>query len=91
MSYQVFFSMNDFSFLDKVYVLSSEEAMGKFLKNPRPYLLPPQPRPPCKLVVTGQPLSGKTTLCQLLADKYGASVSMSFLDKVVSETKKWTK
>ena len=63
------------SFLDKMYCLSSEEAMGKFLKNPRPYLLPPQPRPPCKLIVVGPPLSGKTTLCHLLAQKYGAKVS----------------
>ena len=58
-----------------MYVMSSEEAMGKFLKNPRPYLLPPQPRPPCKIVVTGPPLSGKTTMTQLLAEKYGATVS----------------
>jgi adenylate/nucleoside-diphosphate kinase len=50
--------------------------MGKFLKNPRPYLLPPQPRPPCKLVVVGVPLAGKTTLAQSLAEKYGATVSI---------------
>lgn len=49
--------------------------MGKFMKNPRPYLLPPQPRPPVKLVVTGPPLSGKTSLSHLLAQKYGAKVS----------------
>jgi len=54
--------------------MSSEEAMVKFMKNPRPYLLPPQPRPPCKLIVTGPPLAGKTTLCHLLAQKYGAKV-----------------
>lgn len=48
--------------------------MGKFLKNPRPYLMPPQPRPPCKLSVLGPPLGGKTTLCHLLAQKYGAKV-----------------
>ncbi|CAH1800212.1 unnamed protein product, partial [Owenia fusiformis] len=62
------------SFLDKMYVLSSAEAMDKFLKNPRPYLLPPQPRPPCKITIQGPPLSGKTTLCHLLAQKYGAQV-----------------
>ena len=63
-----------FSFLDKLYVLSTEEALQKFLKNPRPYLLPPQPRPPCKICVSGPPLSGKTTLCNQLAQKYGAKV-----------------
>ena len=57
-----------------MYILSSEEAMGNFMKNPRLYLLPPQPRPPVKLVVTGPPLSGKTSLCHLLAQKYGATV-----------------
>ena len=65
-----------FSFLDKMYVLSSGEAMEKFLKNPRPYLLPPQPRPPCKLSITGPPLSGKTTLAHLLAQKYNAKVKI---------------
>ncbi|KAK7500075.1 hypothetical protein BaRGS_00008622, partial [Batillaria attramentaria] len=62
------------SFLDKIYCLSSPDALQKFMKNPRPYLLPPQPRPPCKLSVIGAPLSGKTTLCHLLAQKYGAKV-----------------
>ncbi|ESO88925.1 hypothetical protein LOTGIDRAFT_62291, partial [Lottia gigantea] len=62
------------SFLDKIYCLSSAEAMEKFLKNPRPYLLPPQPRPPCKLSILGPPLSGKTTLSHLLANKYSAKV-----------------
>ena len=62
------------SFLDKVYCLSSPEAMEKFLKNPRPYLLPAQPRPPAKISVIGAPYSGKTTFCHLLAQKYGAKV-----------------
>ena len=69
-----------FSFLDKVYCLSSAEAMEKFLKNPRPYLLPPQPRPPCKISVLGAPFSGKTTFSHLLAQKYGAKVCV-YLDE----------
>ena len=72
------------SFLDKIYCLSSPDAMEKFLKNPRPYLLPPQPRPPCKLAVLGPPLSGKTTLCALLAQKYGAKVGLCFKKKIES-------
>ena len=67
------------SFLDKIYVLSSAEAMEKFLKNPRPYLMAPQPRPPCKLAILGPPLAGKTTLAHLLAQKYGAKVNLSQL------------
>ncbi|KAL8579547.1 hypothetical protein ACOMHN_025500 [Nucella lapillus] len=62
------------SFLDKMYCLSSSDALDKFMKNPRPYLLPPQPRPPCKFAVQGPPLSGKTTLCYILADHYNAEV-----------------
>ncbi|CAI9737012.1 Hypothetical predicted protein [Octopus vulgaris] len=50
------------------------QAMELFTKNPRPYLLHPQPRPPCKLVVLGLPKSGKTNLCYLLAKKYNAKV-----------------
>ncbi|MGH0164644.1 UNVERIFIED_CONTAM: hypothetical protein FKN15_057830 [Acipenser sinensis] len=61
-------------FLDKIYVLSTQEALDKFMSNPRPYLLPPMPRPPCKVVVVGPPSSGKTTLCNLIAEKYGAKV-----------------
>ncbi|KAI8508323.1 adenylate kinase [Branchiostoma belcheri] len=77
------------SFLDKIYVLSSPEAMEKFLKNPRPYLLPPLPRPPCKLVVTGPPTSGKTSICHLLAQKYNAVVlSMQELIKPRIEMEK---
>ena len=55
-------------FLDKVYVLSSAIALEKFMKNPRPYLLPPQPVTPCKMVVCGPPFSGKTKLSHYLAD-----------------------
>ncbi|KAI0210314.1 Adenylate kinase 9 [Lamellibrachia satsuma] len=62
------------SFLDKMYVMSNDLAMAKFLKNPRPFLLPPQPRPPCKLVVLGPQLSGKTTVAYLLALRYSATV-----------------
>lgn len=61
-------------FQDKVYVLSSQEACQKFLVNPRRYLLPPMPAPPCKVSVVGPPLSGKSTLCGLLAQHYGATV-----------------
>ena len=62
------------SFLDKIYVMSGPDAMEQFLKNPRPYLISPQPRPPCKLSVIGPPLSGKTTLCHQLAERFNAKV-----------------
>ncbi|XP_057167132.1 adenylate kinase 9 [Ursus arctos] len=58
------------SFLGKIYCLSSEEALKTFLLNPRPYLLPPMPAPPFKVFVFGPQSSGKTTLCNLLAENY---------------------
>ncbi|KAL3052487.1 hypothetical protein OYC64_005101 [Pagothenia borchgrevinki] len=61
-------------FQDKMYVLSSQEAYQKFLKNPRRYLLPPMPRPPCRVSIIGPPLAGKSTLCKLLAQHYNALV-----------------
>ncbi|KAM8953015.1 adenylate kinase 9 [Pelodytes ibericus] len=62
------------SFLDKMYFLSSEEALIKFIQNPRPYLLPPMPQPPCKVAVIGPKSSGKTTVCNLIAKQYAGKV-----------------
>nr|XP_013031057.2 adenylate kinase 9 isoform X4 [Anser cygnoides] len=62
------------SFLGKMYVLSSPEALKKFMLNPRPYLLPPMPIPPCKVLVFGPPFSGRTTICNLIANKYKGKV-----------------
>lgn len=74
------------SFLNKFYVLSSQEALQKFMVKPRWYLLPPMPRPPCKVSVIGPPQSGKSTLCSLLAEHYGAVVmDIKKLKKVVME------
>ncbi|XP_035277888.1 adenylate kinase 9 isoform X1 [Anguilla anguilla] len=61
-------------FLDKIYVLSSPEALQRFMLNPRPYLLPPMPRPPCRVAVVGPASAGKTTLGALIAGHYGAAV-----------------
>ncbi|NXX91006.1 KAD9 kinase, partial [Centropus bengalensis] len=62
------------SFLGKMYILSSPEALKTFMLNPRPYLLPPMPLPPCKVLVFGPPSSGRTTVCNLIADKYKGKV-----------------
>ncbi|XP_074043428.1 adenylate kinase 9 isoform X2 [Macrotis lagotis] len=62
------------SFLGKMYCLSSEEALTAFKRNPRPYLLPPMPKPPCKVFIFGPKSSGKTTLCNLIAAKYDGKV-----------------
>ncbi|NXW71273.1 KAD9 kinase, partial [Hirundo rustica] len=62
------------SFLGKMYVLSSEEALKKFMMNPRPYLLPPMPVSPCKVFVFGPPFSGRTTICNVIAHNYKGKV-----------------
>ncbi|XP_063773183.1 adenylate kinase 9 isoform X2 [Pseudophryne corroboree] len=62
------------SFLDKMYLLSSEESLIKFMQNPRPYLLPPMPLPPCKIAVLGPKSSGKTSVCNLIANKYSGKI-----------------
>ncbi|NXP28353.1 KAD9 kinase, partial [Scytalopus superciliaris] len=62
------------SFLGKMYVLSSPEALKTFMLNPRPYLLPPMPLPPCKVLVFGPPFFGRTTICNLIAQKYKGKV-----------------
>ncbi|XP_028996681.1 adenylate kinase 9 [Betta splendens] len=61
-------------FQDKLYFLSSQEAYQKFVTNPRRYLLPPMPRPPCRVSIIGPPQAGKSTLCKLLAQHYNAVV-----------------
>ncbi|XP_049976513.1 adenylate kinase 9-like [Alexandromys fortis] len=62
------------SFLGKMYCLSSEETLRSFSLNPRPCLLPPMPIPPCKIFVFGPVSSGKTTLCNLIAEYFKGKV-----------------
>ncbi|NWU44090.1 KAD9 kinase, partial [Hylia prasina] len=62
------------SFLGKMYVMSSQEALRKFMLNPRPYLLPPMPISPCKVFVFGPPFSGRTTICNVIAHNYKGKV-----------------
>ncbi|TWW68860.1 Adenylate kinase 9 [Takifugu flavidus] len=87
-------------FRDKFYIISSQEAYKKFIINPRTYLLPPMPRPPCRVSIIGPPQAGKSTMCKLLAQHYNvvvidmdalvqpvlASIEKERLDKVKEET-----
>ncbi|KAK7133640.1 hypothetical protein R3I94_015495 [Phoxinus phoxinus] len=61
-------------FMDKIYILSSQSALQKFTANPRCYLLPPIPHLPCRVSVIGPRCTGKSTICALLAEYYGAVV-----------------
>ena len=64
------------SFLDKIYCLSSGVALQQFMRCPRLYVMPPQPRPTCKISVCGPSMSGKSTISALLAEKYNAKVKL---------------
>ncbi|XP_008216611.1 adenylate kinase 9-like [Nasonia vitripennis] len=54
-------------FMNWVFFLSSNDAMEAFIENPRPYLLPPNPRAYCRITVIGPRFSRKTRLCFDLA------------------------
>ncbi|XP_077031305.1 adenylate kinase 9 isoform X3 [Agelaius phoeniceus] len=76
------------SFLGKMYVLSCQEALNKFVLNPRPYLLPPMPVPPCKVFVFGPPFSGRTTICNEIAQNYkGKVLDMDILIQQYKESR----
>ena len=72
------------AFFDKIYVMSSAEAMSSFIKNPRPYLLPPCPKLPCKIAVVGQPFTGKTDLVHDLADELNVSYGVSLVLNIIN-------
>ena len=61
-------------FLDKLYCLSSVNALMEFTRCPRRYLLDPLPVVPCKICIVGPPRSGRTTLAGQLAEHYEAEV-----------------
>ena len=63
--------------MDKMYSMSSAESLVKFVRCPRKYLVPPHLLLPCKVCVLGPPLSGKSTLANLIAEKYDAIVSIN--------------
>ncbi|KAK2575553.1 hypothetical protein KPH14_011271 [Odynerus spinipes] len=53
-------------FMKNIFFLSSEEAAQLFIDNPRTFLLPPNPRPTCKIVVIGPRFSSKSELSREL-------------------------
>lgn len=54
-------------FMSWIFFLSSLEAMDIFMKNPRPFLVPPNPRPSCRMLVVGPRHSGKAVTSKALA------------------------
>ncbi|XP_045473431.1 adenylate kinase 9-like [Harmonia axyridis] len=54
-------------FMNSIFFLSSQDAFVRFYRNPRPFLLPPNPRSHGKLYVIGPGCSGKTAVSNCLA------------------------
>ncbi|XP_078033450.1 adenylate kinase 9-like [Augochlora pura] len=61
-------------FMNKIFFLFSDEATELFLENPRTFVCPFAPQPTCKIVVFGPRLSGKSSLCKVLANTFGGVV-----------------
>lgn len=65
---------NAVRFMNKLYFLSSTAAVETFVENPRPFLLPPNPRPVCKILIYGPEYSGKSKLAEYLVQAFGGRV-----------------
>ncbi|XP_018369971.1 PREDICTED: adenylate kinase 9-like [Trachymyrmex cornetzi] len=70
-------------FLDMIFFLSSQGATNLFIENPRTFLLPPNPRPTCKIAVFGPKYAGKSEFSIRLAEVFGGAVIN--VDKIIKE------
>uniref|UniRef100_A0AAR5P5V4 Nucleoside-diphosphate kinase n=1 Tax=Dendroctonus ponderosae TaxID=77166 RepID=A0AAR5P5V4_DENPD len=61
-------------FMSKLFFLADQDCYSKFYSNPRPFLLPPFPRPTCRIFIFGPKKSGRSALAQCLAYYLGGSV-----------------
>lgn len=61
-------------FMNKIFFLSSEEWMERFIENPRPFLVSMEPRPICRIAIFGPTYCGKSELSESLARKFLANV-----------------
>ncbi|KYB25398.1 hypothetical protein TcasGA2_TC034458 [Tribolium castaneum] len=84
-------------FLNKLYFLNNEDALVKFEENPRPYLLPPFPKPGSRVLVFGPPVSGKSAVSKCLGYLLNSrvltasSLHKEFFDQMVNEQKERVK
>ncbi|XP_018339870.1 PREDICTED: adenylate kinase 9-like [Trachymyrmex septentrionalis] len=70
-------------FLDMIFFLSSQETTNLFIENPRTFLLPPNPRPTCKIAVFGPKYAGKSELSIRLAEVFDGTVIN--VDEIIKE------
>uniref|UniRef100_A0A0X3NG87 Adenylate kinase 9 n=1 Tax=Schistocephalus solidus TaxID=70667 RepID=A0A0X3NG87_SCHSO len=87
-------------FLGQIFLLSSYEAFEDFIRNPRPFLIAPQPVIPMRIALVGHVTAGASSVARLVSERYNASyidlddllreeltaMRTAFLDKVREET-----
>ncbi|XP_031358022.1 adenylate kinase 9-like [Photinus pyralis] len=61
-------------FMSNIFFLANQEACARFQRNPRPFLLPPWPKPTCRIYVMGPRLSGRTSVANCLGYVFKAAV-----------------
>lgn len=61
---------------NKVYLLSTEQAMKAFMYNPARYLLPYLPEAQCKVLVVGNQKLGQTYIAEAIATFFQAYVCL---------------
>ncbi|KAH9578216.1 hypothetical protein LSM04_008399 [Trypanosoma melophagium] len=75
----------------KFYIFASQEAMGKFERNPLRYLEIPPPYVPPRIWLVGYSRSGKKTLAKSLHEKYNVpyfSYDRGFFERCVEAARK---
>ncbi|KAM3602818.1 uncharacterized protein V6R79_011333 [Siganus canaliculatus] len=80
-------------FHQHIYFFASKENRNTFMSNPLKYLRQPKPMPalPVKIAVIGPPKSGKTTVANKFAQKYGwARLSIGSVIRMVLDTRQHT-
>ena len=76
-------------FMNKIFFLSSNEAVDLFVENPRTFVRPFSPRPTCKIVVLGPDYSGKSELCRELARVLkGTVINVKEMDELDEKSSK---
>ncbi|VDN10268.1 unnamed protein product [Dibothriocephalus latus] len=87
-------------FLGQIFLLSSYEAYEEFIRNPRPFLIAPQPVIPVRIALVGHVTAGASSVARLVSERYNTSyidldellhkeltaMRTAFLDKVREET-----
>nr|CAH7751630.1 unnamed protein product [Callosobruchus chinensis] len=61
-------------FMNHIFFLADQDAYIRFFRNPRPYLLPPFPKPTCKFFIFGPKCAGKTAIANCLAFNFSGTV-----------------